>query len=88
MALTLVSGASLFFLSMNSSGAGKGSETLFREHSTTISGLVLMACYLLLDAFTPNYQKKLLDAKVSTWQVGITCGGEYGFFCVNMIPFR
>uniref|UniRef100_A0A915D1H1 Adenosine 3'-phospho 5'-phosphosulfate transporter 1 n=1 Tax=Ditylenchus dipsaci TaxID=166011 RepID=A0A915D1H1_9BILA len=77
MALTLVFGASIFFLSMNS-----GEEMVARHTSTTISGLLLMLAYLLLDAFTPNYQKKLLDARVTTCQMMFYVNAFSAFLCL------
>lgn len=73
MALSLVAGASLFFLSINQNGGtskkSTGGANVLTQHSTTISGLILMFGYLMTDAFTPNFQKKLLEAKVSRCQV-------------------
>ena len=41
------------------------------QYSPMISGLILMSGYLLFDAFTPNWQKKLFDKsyKISATQV-------------------
>uniref|UniRef100_A0A183BLK5 Adenosine 3'-phospho 5'-phosphosulfate transporter 1 n=1 Tax=Globodera pallida TaxID=36090 RepID=A0A183BLK5_GLOPA len=36
-------------------------EDRFWAHSNAVSGLILMLGYLLFDAFTPNWQKKLLE---------------------------
>lgn len=75
LAILLVSGASIFFLAMNSKEThhhahrGKHGTVEETDHSTTISGLILMAGYLALDAFTPNYQKKLMESRVSCCQV-------------------
>jgi hypothetical protein len=72
LALLLVIGASIFFLSMassssltepNKNGAISGGQptnwliNLQENHSSTVSGLVLMCGYLFFDAFTPNWQK-------------------------------
>lgn len=82
MALSIVTGASIFFLSLNmasnknssiktESTIHTGTFDLLNQHSTTISGLILMFGYLMFDSFTPNYQKKLLEARVSCCQVSI-----------------
>ncbi|CAJ0580349.1 unnamed protein product, partial [Mesorhabditis spiculigera] len=61
-------GASLFLIS---SGPGSG------KTGTTISGIILMLGYIVVDAFTTNWQKKLFDTrpKVSKYQmmVGVNC---------------
>lgn len=71
LAIVLVIGASIFFLSMasapnapvdensqkNAIQNGGGWIQHLQGHSDTISGLILMAAYLLFDAFTPNWQK-------------------------------
>ncbi|CAI4222716.1 unnamed protein product [Auanema sp. JU1783] len=58
-------GASLFLLS---TGGGSVEET---TTTTSISGLILMAGYLVFDAFTLNWQKSLFDLKpkVSKYQM-------------------
>lgn len=77
MAFILVAGASMFFFSLNikttvvlTNEINNGTSlALINQHSTTISGLILMLTYLVFDSFTPNYQKKLLEARVSCCQV-------------------
>ncbi|CCD64140.1 Adenosine 3'-phospho 5'-phosphosulfate transporter 1 [Caenorhabditis elegans] len=62
---TIAFGASLFLLSSSSKGAG---STITY---TSFSGMILMAGYLLFDAFTLNWQKALFDTKpkVSKYQM-------------------
>jgi solute carrier family 35 (adenosine 3'-phospho 5'-phosphosulfate transporter), member B2 len=68
VALMLAAGACLFFLS---SQTPSGSKYSLVERTTHFSGLVLMAGYLIFDAFTPNWQKSLFDTrpKISRYQV-------------------
>lgn len=54
-ALVLVAGACSFFLSSQSFNTS--------NKVTTASGLILMAGYLVFDAYTPNYQKILFELK-------------------------
>lgn len=69
LALLLAIGASIFFFSINTV---LDHDTGFaNDKKTKISGIILMVCYLLLDAFTPNYQKKLMEVKISCSQVNI-----------------
>ncbi|VDM97123.1 unnamed protein product [Thelazia callipaeda] len=72
-AFTLAFGASLFFLSNNSAAFGSNGNLLktFYGRVTTISGILLMSGYLLFDAFTLNWQKKLFDVRprVSRYQM-------------------
>ncbi|KAI1719367.1 UAA transporter family domain-containing protein [Ditylenchus destructor] len=86
MALSLVAGASLFFLSINQNGStskkSTGGANVLTQHSTTISGLILMFGYLMSDAFTPNFQKKLLEAKVSRCQMMFYMNGVSAFLCL------
>ncbi|KAM3716770.1 Adenosine 3'-phospho 5'-phosphosulfate transporter [Dirofilaria immitis] len=65
----LAFGASLFLLSNNSKGLG--SKILYSDRATTVSGICLMTGYLLFDAFTLNWQKKLFDVRprVSRYQM-------------------
>uniref|UniRef100_A0A0R3RWY8 Adenosine 3'-phospho 5'-phosphosulfate transporter 1 n=1 Tax=Elaeophora elaphi TaxID=1147741 RepID=A0A0R3RWY8_9BILA len=68
-AVVLALGASLFLLSNNSEGLG--SFALSSDRVTTVSGICLMCGYLLFDAFTLNWQKKLFDVRpqVSRYQM-------------------
>uniref|UniRef100_A0A0N4ZT38 Adenosine 3'-phospho 5'-phosphosulfate transporter 1 n=1 Tax=Parastrongyloides trichosuri TaxID=131310 RepID=A0A0N4ZT38_PARTI len=58
MAFCLAFGAAIFLLSQN-----KASTSNLYEHSTTVSGIILMAGYLGFDAYTLNKQKQLFDTK-------------------------
>ncbi|KAH7712165.1 PAPS transporter, partial [Aphelenchoides avenae] len=62
IALGLVSGAAIFFLS-NQSAANTLHKACAAEQYTTISGVILMLGYLAFDAFTPNWHKKLFDTR-------------------------
>ncbi|CEF63118.1 Adenosine 3'-phospho 5'-phosphosulfate transporter 1 [Strongyloides ratti] len=66
MAFCLAFGAAIFFLSQN-----KATSTSLTEHTTTISGIILMAGYLGFDAYTLNKQKQLFDTrpKLSKYQM-------------------
>ncbi|CAG9533856.1 unnamed protein product [Cercopithifilaria johnstoni] len=68
-AAMLAFGASLFLLS-NSKGLGSYA-VLSSDRVTTVSGICLMSGYLLFDAFTLNWQKKLFDVRprVSRYQM-------------------
>ncbi|CAJ0586451.1 unnamed protein product, partial [Mesorhabditis spiculigera] len=59
----IAAGASVFLLASSSAGIG--------ETTTTVSGMILMFGYLVFDAFTLNWQKKLFDVKpkVSKYQM-------------------
>lgn len=70
IALFLVLGASIFFFSINTL-KNNDSIYLIGSNQTKIPGLILMLIYLLLDAFTTNHQKKLMEVKVSCSQVKI-----------------
>src|SRR3569623_1287821 len=67
-ALILAAGACLFFLS---SQTPSGPKYSLIERTTHFSELILMAGYLIFDAFTPNWQKSLFDTrpKISRYQV-------------------
>uniref|UniRef100_A0A0K0EI26 Adenosine 3'-phospho 5'-phosphosulfate transporter 1 n=1 Tax=Strongyloides stercoralis TaxID=6248 RepID=A0A0K0EI26_STRER len=67
MAFCLAFGAAIFFLSQNKTTA----TTSLTEHTTTISGIILMAGYLGFDAYTLNKQKQLFDTrpKLSKYQM-------------------
>lgn len=74
MALFLAIGASIFFFSVNietNTTKSTINDGFINQNYTTISGLILMLGYLVFDSFTPNYQKKLLEARVSTCQVSV-----------------
>uniref|UniRef100_A0A0N5BNQ1 Adenosine 3'-phospho 5'-phosphosulfate transporter 1 n=1 Tax=Strongyloides papillosus TaxID=174720 RepID=A0A0N5BNQ1_STREA len=59
MAVCLAFGAAVFLLSQNN----PTTTSSLTEHSTTISGVILMAGYLGFDAYTLNKQKQLFDTK-------------------------
>ncbi|VDK76320.1 unnamed protein product [Litomosoides sigmodontis] len=69
-AIMLAFGASLFLLSNTSKGLGSYA-VLSSDRVTTVSGICLMSGYLLFDAFTLNWQKKLFDVRpqVSRYQM-------------------
>ncbi|OZC07588.1 putative ATP synthase F0, A subunit [Onchocerca flexuosa] len=69
-AIMLAFGASLFLLSNSSKGFGS-SLISSSDRVTTVSGICLMSGYLLFDAFTLNWQKKLFDVRprISKYQV-------------------
>uniref|UniRef100_A0A915PTT8 Adenosine 3'-phospho 5'-phosphosulfate transporter 1 n=1 Tax=Setaria digitata TaxID=48799 RepID=A0A915PTT8_9BILA len=66
----LAFGASLFLLS-NNSKTFNSNAFLSSNRVTTFSGICLMFGYLLFDAFTLNWQKKLFDVRprVSRYQM-------------------
>ncbi|VBB25930.1 unnamed protein product, partial [Acanthocheilonema viteae] len=68
-AIVLAFGASSFLLSNNSKGLGSYA-ILSSDRVTTVSGICLMSGYLLFDAFTLNWQRKLFDVRprVSRYQ--------------------
>uniref|UniRef100_A0A1I7T3L5 Adenosine 3'-phospho 5'-phosphosulfate transporter 1 n=1 Tax=Caenorhabditis tropicalis TaxID=1561998 RepID=A0A1I7T3L5_9PELO len=74
---TIAFGASLFLLSSSSKGAG---STITY---TSFSGMILMAGYLLFDAFTLNWQKALFDTKpkVSKYQMMFGVNFFSAIFC-------
>uniref|UniRef100_A0A1I8BMW1 Adenosine 3'-phospho 5'-phosphosulfate transporter 1 n=1 Tax=Meloidogyne hapla TaxID=6305 RepID=A0A1I8BMW1_MELHA len=61
LAFIIVFGASIFFLSSSSQFESLENDKRREETSSAISGFILMCGYLLLDAFTPNWQKKLFE---------------------------
>lgn len=67
-AILLLTGAAMFFYSTLSDHDEGGNDGMFW---TGFSAFTLMAGYLAFDAFTPNWQKKLLDTKpkISRYQV-------------------
>ncbi|KAF1751286.1 hypothetical protein GCK72_017840 [Caenorhabditis remanei] len=74
---TIAFGASLFLLSSSTKGAGSGITY------TSFSGMILMAGYLLFDAFTLNWQKALFDTKpkVSKYQMMFGVNFFSAIFC-------
>ncbi|GMS80440.1 hypothetical protein PENTCL1PPCAC_2615, partial [Pristionchus entomophagus] len=68
--LGITLGASIFLLSAPSEGGTKEEGST----ATTISGIILMVGYLSFDAFTPNWQKVLLDAKPRVSKIQMMLG--------------
>ncbi|VDM19697.1 unnamed protein product [Wuchereria bancrofti] len=66
----LAFGATLFVLS-NNAKEHASNAVLSSDHVTIVSGICLMSGYLLFDAFTLNWQKKLFDVRprVSRYQM-------------------
>ncbi|KAI1695146.1 sulfotransferase family domain-containing protein [Ditylenchus destructor] len=86
MALVLIAGAATFFLTMNNcidiSKKSIEDSNIMTTHFTTTSGLILMFIYLVCDAFTPNFQKTLLEAKVSRCQMMFYTNAVSAFLCL------
>uniref|UniRef100_A0A914KWJ4 Adenosine 3'-phospho 5'-phosphosulfate transporter 1 n=3 Tax=Meloidogyne TaxID=189290 RepID=A0A914KWJ4_MELIC len=61
LAFIIVFGASIFFLSSTSQIKRESNDKRREETNSAVSGFILMCGYLLLDAFTPNWQKKLFE---------------------------
>uniref|UniRef100_A0A915M982 Adenosine 3'-phospho 5'-phosphosulfate transporter 1 n=1 Tax=Meloidogyne javanica TaxID=6303 RepID=A0A915M982_MELJA len=57
LAFIIVFGASIFFLSSTNQIKRESNDKRREEINSAISGFILMCGYLLLDAFTPNWQK-------------------------------
>lgn len=83
IALGLVSGAAIFFLS-NQSAVNTLHKARAAEQYTTISGVILMLGYLAFDAFTPNWQKKLFDTrpKISRYQMMVGVNTFSAILCL------
>ncbi|CAK5024139.1 unnamed protein product [Meloidogyne enterolobii] len=61
LAFIIVFGASIFFLSSTRQIKRESNDKRREETNSAVSGFILMCGYLLLDAFTPNWQKKLFE---------------------------
>ncbi|CAD5205964.1 unnamed protein product [Bursaphelenchus okinawaensis] len=73
-ATLLVTGAALFFYSTISDSRNGNVIDQNAAYLTALSGALLMIGYLMFDAFTPNWQKKLFEIKPKISRVQMMMG--------------